>query len=399
MKRVFKGVLVLVLLAAVSFGVFAGGQQEAVPGVTEDSIKIGTFQAMSGPVASIGVPVANGLEAYFNHVNANGGVYGRSIDLIVADDQFNPGKTTVEVKRLIESDNVFALVAGLGTPGCLAVMDYVNESGVPFVYQASGSSRLAVPPKEFVFPVQPNYLVEGNVAVRYLAETKGAKKIAIVYRNAEDGKEEYESVKEAIKLYDAELVEAIAIDPTATDFATEINKLSAADADAVIVMLFNPQTPPFVKQAKQYGITEPTYLLTYANAAVTFMQLAEEAAEGVECMAWVDVDFTDEDFEPFLIYQETFPGEIPNAYALAGMVAAELFVHALDMAGENLSRADLVDALEKLNDWSGDLGKGITYGEYSADDNTCRLGKQSMYVLKVKDGVWEHEADWVYYQD
>ena len=278
-------------------------------------------------------------------------------------------------------------------------MDYVNESGVPFVYQASGSSRLAVPPKEFVFPVQPNYLVEGNVAVRYLAETKGAKKIAIVYRNAEDGKEEYESVKEAIKLYDAELVEAIAIDPTATDFATEINKLSAADADAVIVMLFNPQTPPFVKQAKQYGITEPTYLLTYANAAVTFMQLAEEAAEGVECMAWVDVDFTDEDFEPFLIYQETFPGEIPNAYALAGMVAAELFVHALDMAGENLSRADLVDALEKLNDWSGDLGKGITYGEYSADDNTCRLGKQSMYVLKVKDGVWEHEADWVYYQD
>ncbi len=399
MKRVFKGLLVLVLLSAVSFGVFAGGQQEAVPGVTEDSIKVGTFQAMSGPVASIGVPVANGLNAYFNYVNARGGVYGRKIDLIVADDQFNPGKTTVEVKRLIESDNVFALVAGLGTPGCLAVMDYVNESGVPFVYQASGSSRLAVPPKEFVFPVQPNYLVEGNVAVRYLAEVKGAKRIAIVYRNAEDGKEEFESVKEAIKLYDAKLVEAIAIDPTATDFATEVNKLSAANADAVIVMLFNPQTPPFVKQAKQYGITKPTYLLTYANAAVTFMQLAEEAAEGVESMAWVDVDFTDTTFEPFQMYQETFPGEIPNAYALAGMVAAELFVHALEMAGENLSRADLVDALEKLSDWSGQLGKGITYKPYSADDNTCRLGKQSMYVLKVKDGVWTREADWVYYQD
>ena len=98
MKRVFKGVLVLVLLAAVSFGVFAGGQQEAVPGVTEDSIKIGTFQAMSGPVASIGVPVANGLEAYFNHVNANGGVYGRSIDLIVADDQFNPEKLPLRLR-------------------------------------------------------------------------------------------------------------------------------------------------------------------------------------------------------------------------------------------------------------------------------------------------------------
>jgi branched-chain amino acid transport system substrate-binding protein len=400
MKKLFKGVFVAALLCVLSAAAFAGGQQEAVTGVTDDEITIGTFQAMSGPVASIGVPVANGLEAYFNHVNANGGVYGRQINLIIADDQFNPGKTTVEVKRLVESDGVFAMIAGLGTGGNLAVMDYLNDGGVPFVYQASGSSKLAVPPKEFIFPVQPNYLVEGNVMVRYLAEEKKAKRIAIVYRNAEDGIEEYESVKKAMKLYDAELVEAIAVDPTATDFATEINKLNAAKPDAIIVMLFNPQTPPFVKQAKQYGITEPTYLLSYPNASVTFMALAEEAAENVECMAWVDVDFTDEDFEPFKIYQETQgEGVIPNAFAVAGMVAAELFVEALTIAGPSLSRESLVKALEGFNDWNGQLGKGISYKSYDADDNTCRLGKQSMYVLKVKESVWVRHADWIYYAD
>lgn len=400
MKKLVKGLFIAALICAVSAAVFAGGEQEAVTGVTEDEITIGTFQAMSGPVASIGVPVANGLEAYFNHVNANGGIYGRKINLIIADDQFNPGKTTVEVKRLVESDGVFAMVAGLGTPGNLAVMDYLNESGVPFVYQASGSSRLAVPPKEFVFPVQPNYLVEGNVMVRYLAEEKKAKRIAIVYRNAEDGIEEYESVKNAIKLYDSELVAEIAVDPTATDFATEVNKLNAANPDAIIVMLFNPQTPPFVKQAKQYGITEPTYLLSYPNAAVTFMALAEEAAENVECMAWVDVDFTDEDFEPFRIYQETHgEGEIPNAFAVAGMVAAELFVEALNLAGPTLTRESLVKALESFNDWNGALGKGISYKTFNEADNTCRLGKQSMYVLKVKDSVWVRHADWIYYAD
>lgn len=408
MKRLSKGLLAAMLFCLLTTAVFANGQQEAASegiigdttGVNEDSIKLGTFQAMSGPVASIGVPVANGLEAYFNHVNANGGIYGRQIELIIADDQFNPGKTTVEVKRLVESDDVFALVAGLGGPGNLAVMDYINEAGVPYIYQACGSSRLAVPPKEYIFPVQPNYLVEGNVMVRYLAEIKDAKRIAIVYRNDEDGNAEYDSVKSAMDLYDAELVEAIAVDPTATDFATEINRLSAADPDAVIVMMFNPQTPPFIKQAKQYGITEPTYLLSYPNASVTFMTLAEEAAEGVECMAWVDVDFTDTEFEPFKIYQETHgEDEIPNAFAVAGMVAAELMVESLTLAGPELTREALVDALEGLNDWSGQLGKGITYGEYSADDMTCRLGKQSMYVLKVEEGMWAYHEDWIYYAD
>lgn len=400
MKKFSKGFFVFALLCLFSAAVFAGGQQEAVTGVSDDEITIGTFQAMSGPVASIGVPVANGLEAYFNHVNENGGIYGRKINMIVADDQFNPGKTTVEVKRLVESDGIFAMVAGLGTPGNLAVMDYLNENEVPYIYQASGSSKLAVPPKKYIFPVQPNYLVEGNVMVRYLAEEKGAKRIAIVYRNAEDGIEEYDSVKKAISLYDAELVAEIAVDPTATDFATEVNKLNSASPDAVIVMLFNPQTPPFIKQAKQYGMTDQTYLLSYPNASVVFTQLAGEDAEGVECMAWVDVDFTDMDFEPFKIYQATHgEGEIPNAFAIAGMVAAELFTEALTLAGKNLTKDSLIKALESLNNWSGQLGKGIGYKTFNESDITCRLGKQSMYVLKVKEGVWTSYADWIYYAD
>ncbi len=92
-------------------------------------------------------------------------------------------------------------------------------------------------------------------------------------------------------------------------------------------------------------------------------------------------------------------GEIPNAFAVAGMVAAELFVEALTLAGPDLTREALVEALEGFNDWNGQLGKGISYKAFDAGDNSCRLGKQSMYVLKVKGGVWERHADWLYYAD
>ncbi|HOJ94577.1 MAG TPA: ABC transporter substrate-binding protein, partial [Fervidobacterium nodosum] len=88
-------------------------------GVYNDKVVIGTFQALSGPYAVIGQEMTKGMKAYFNWVNNRGGVYGRKIELIVADDQLNPAKTVVEVKRLVEQDKVFAIVGGLGTYGCL----------------------------------------------------------------------------------------------------------------------------------------------------------------------------------------------------------------------------------------------------------------------------------------
>jgi len=109
-----KKLLLSVLFVTIVFSfVFAEN------GVYPDKIVIGSFQALSGPVAPIGISMRKGMDAYFNWVNANGGINGRKIEFIVADDAFNPSKTVVEVKRLVEQDKVFAIVGGLGTPGCL----------------------------------------------------------------------------------------------------------------------------------------------------------------------------------------------------------------------------------------------------------------------------------------
>lgn len=388
MKKVLLLVLSIVLMMSFVF---------AEDGVTDTEIKIGTFQAMSGPVAVIGQSVANGMNAYFNYINENGGVYGRKINLIVADDQFNPAKTTVEVKRMIENDKVFALVGGLGTPGNLAVMDYVNEKKVPYVYQASGSSLLAIPPKKYIFPVQPNYTLEGNIVMNYLVKTKRSKKIAIVYRNDDAGKEFLKSALETLKdKYGMKPVETIAINPTVNDFSTEITKLIAKQPDAIAVMLFIPQSVNFVKQAKQYGLKRQKYVLTYANSDTSYIYLAKDAAEGVEAMAWVNVDFSKPDLKPFQIYKKYY-NQMPNAYAIAGMIAAEVFVEGLQRAGKDLTRENLVKALESMNKWSGMLAHEITYKPYDPNDNTCRLGKQSMYVLRVRKGVWTQMTNWIYY--
>ncbi len=407
--RITAAALVLLLVAGVALA--TGTQETAEPegaattapapgdetaGITEDEVLVGSFQALSGPVAAIGVPVKNGMEAYFNFVNAQGGVNGRQINLLVADDAFDPSRTTVEVKRLVESDGVFGLVGGLGTPGNLAIMDYVVEQQVPYVYQASGSGLLTNPPKEYIFGVQPNYTTEGTLMAKYLVEEKGAQNIAIVYRNLDDGKELAESVRESLAEYGQELVADIAIDPSAQDFSANLIQLNQAQPDAIIVGLFVPQSANFIKQAKELGLTEQNYLLTYSNADATFVTLAEGQAEGAEAMAWVDVDFTETEQMLFQIYDASFPGEIPNAYAVAGMIAAEVFTEGLERAGRDLTRSGYVEALETLDRFTGAIAEGITYTEFDANDPLSRIGKRSMYVLKVEDGVFARAHGWIY---
>ncbi|MFW5737770.1 MAG: ABC transporter substrate-binding protein [Spirochaetota bacterium] len=407
--RIAAAALALLLVAGVAFA--TGTQETAEPegaattapapgdetaGITDDEILVGSFQALSGSVAAIGVPVKNGMEAYFNFVNAQGGVNGRQVNLLVADDAFDPSRTTVEVKRLVESDNVFALVGGLGTPGNLAIMDYVEEQQVPYVYQASGSGLLTNPPKEYIFGVQPNYTTEGTLMAKYLVEEKGAENIAVVYRNLDDGQELAESVRESLAEYGQELVADIAIDPSAQDFSANLVQLNQAQPDAIIVGLFVPQSANFIKQAKELGLTDQNYLLTYSNADATFVTLAEGQAEGAEAMAWVDVDFTETEQMLFQIYDASFPGEIPNAYAVAGMIAAEVFTEGLERAGRDLTRSSYVEALETLDLFTGAIAEGITYTDFDASDPLSRIGKRSMYVLKVEDGVFARANDWIY---
>ncbi|HAA85743.1 MAG TPA: ABC transporter substrate-binding protein [Kosmotogaceae bacterium] len=388
-----KRVLVFLTIAMVVLGSFVFAED----GVYEDKVVIGSFQALSGPVAPIGVSMRKGMDAYFNWVNNTGGVYGRNIDLIVVDDQFSPSKTVVEVRRLVEEDKVFSIVGGLGSPGCLAVMDYLNDRGVPFVYQGSGSSILAIPPKEYIFTVQPHYTTEGQIAAKYMMETLGAKRVAIIYRADDAGREGLNSMSKWLldNGYPAALVAKMPVDPNKVTFDSEILKLLELGVDAVYLLMWIPQSPNFLMQAQEYGL-DATLVGSYANPDITLIYLAGQAAEGFQSLAWVAADPEDEGFLEYIkIYQETFPGEIPNAYAAAGFIAAEVFTEALRRAGENPTREKLVDALETMKGWSGLITPEITYSAFDEEDNFCRSGVLQMYVMEVRNQEWVTLHDWI----
>lgn len=353
-------------------------------GVYNNKVVIGTFQALSGPYAIIGQEMTKGMKAYFNWINKRGGIFGRKIELIVADDQLNPAKTVVEVKRLVEQDKVFAIVGGLGTYGCLAVMDYLEQNKVPFVYQGAGTSKLVIPPKKYIFGVQPDYTLEGTLIAKYVSEIANFKAPAIVYMNNDIGLEGYAAFKEKLSDYKKQTVAEISYNPADTDYSGLVVKLIEKNPDVIVIYGLLTDTVRWVKTIKDYGL-KSKIITIYPNADPSFITLAGSYAEGVIFTGWVPLatpdrpEFVRDYQRAFSIFQESYPKQNMSSYAVAGFIAAEVFTEGLIRAGKNLTREGLVKALESFKNWNGILAKDITWGP------NLRRGKSSMYFMTVKN--------------
>ena len=161
-------VAVLAVLALVAAGCGSSssstGASSSVPGVTKTTITFGTHQPLTGPAAPGYSEIAPASQAFFNYVNANGGVYGRKITLIIKDDAYNPTNTVNVVHQLVLQNNVFGTFEGLGTPTHTKVVAFLNASKVPDVFVASGcpcwDNGSSQP---YTFGWQPNYTIEGKI--------------------------------------------------------------------------------------------------------------------------------------------------------------------------------------------------------------------------------------------
>ena len=147
------------------------------PGVTADTIKIGSWGPLSGPAAPWAA-VLHGMNAYFQHINASGGINGRKVQFIYRDDQYSPAKTPAVVRELVEKEQVFAIVGGIGTANGRAVADYLEQQGVPFFTPASGDRFWSEGGKKNIYTVFPKYVNEGEILGNYAAKELKAKKIA-----------------------------------------------------------------------------------------------------------------------------------------------------------------------------------------------------------------------------
>src|SRR5512134_3620807 len=190
----------VVLAVALSVGIpSALGGSAADPGVGSTTILIGGTSPLTGPAASY-ASVARGTKAYFDSVNAKGGVAKRKIEYRIVDDAYNPAQPVQAVRRLVEQDQVFAVFNSHGTESNLAIRDYLNQAGVPHLFTASGATTWGRDAAKYPWTIgfQPSYAAEGLVYGQYLARTQKKARIAVLFQNDDYGKDLLANLKRGL---------------------------------------------------------------------------------------------------------------------------------------------------------------------------------------------------------
>ncbi|MFO7968928.1 MAG: ABC transporter substrate-binding protein [Bacillota bacterium] len=350
-----------------------GGTISNDQGVTDTSILVGNTAAVTGAFAPVGVPFNDAIKAVFEEVNENGGIDGREIEFISYNDEFNANKGSTFTETLVEQDNVFSLVGHFGTPTVSATVDYIQDTGVPMVYAATGINALYFEESvgNPVMAVQPIYLTDGRImAARALTEEvygfnsdraiADDAKIGVLYTNDDVGN----SIKEGIEIE----MDVLGIDPERVEYiVTSIDTMSSAITDlffknvdvAILAMNQEPFGEALSEMADQ-NLRIPVFT-SYVNADPSYLN-PDEFSENrpIFTNAWVDVfsaegqaavgEFANTILAADFLDEETKTAYMTNSYAIAGYIAAKVFVEGLERVaanGEELNWDTYIAAMEE----------------------------------------------------
>jgi branched-chain amino acid transport system substrate-binding protein len=251
----------------------------ADPGISPTAIVIGGTSPLTGPAASY-ASVARGAKAYFEFVNAAGGVNKRKLDYRIVDDAYNPAQTVQAVRRLVEQDRVFAVFNTLGTESNLAIRDYLNQVKVPQLFVASGATTWGRDAAKYPWTIgfQPSYAAEGLVYGQYIARTKKKAKVAVLFQNDDYGKDLLASLKLGLGRSGSKVVAAEAYQVTSPDVGSQIAKLKASGANVLCIFA----TPTFAIQAYVFANRlgwKPLVINNAVSGTSNIMVLASEGGK------------------------------------------------------------------------------------------------------------------------
>jgi branched-chain amino acid transport system substrate-binding protein len=366
------------------------------PGITDTEIILGSHFALSGTYGAAYAPVIAGTKAYFNYVNAEeGGVCGRQIVLKVEDDQYDPAHAVEATRKLVEQDEVFAMVANLGTAAHSAVWEYLNEEGVPDLWIMTGAHKWAADPvaHPWSIAILPDYYVEGAIVGKYISENMPGKKVGIFYQNDDYGKDELAGLKNGLDPDKNELVSEQSYESTAVDIRSQITNMKNAGVEVVHGACIPGHCAQAVKAAQQMG-WDVQFFIGYVNSdEAMFMYASPEAMEGVITLqANKMADWTD---DPAIAEHHRIMSEYgdvpPGNFTVVGQVAAELTVDALSRTCDNLTREGLMDAIYDFKDYQGDLSlPGITM-TLSPTDHLSFEAMKMLRATVTEDGKGKYE--------
>ncbi|MFT3800180.1 MAG: ABC transporter substrate-binding protein [Burkholderiaceae bacterium] len=367
----------LALSAAYSLSVSAFAADHYGPGVTDTEIKIGQTAPYSGPSSSYSV-VGRMHSAYFRMLNeTQGGINGRKVINLATDDGMSPPKTVEVTRKLVEEEQVLAMIGSVGTASQVAVQKYLNQKKVPQLVLYASSPTLH-DPKNFPFtmPFSFAYNIEGSIYGSYLRKERPRAKVAVLYLNDDFGKSYLRGFKAALEDRADMIVKETSYEASEPTVDSQIVQLESSGADTFFAFVLNKAGAQAIRKIGSSG-WKPFYVTSFPSSSITSVLTPAGLgnATGVISSQWFkspgDPAWNDDPaMRKYLAFMAQYmpgddPGDTTSVYAYLG---AQLTALALQRCGNELTRENLIRQMQAIHGVDLDLLLPGVQVNYSRDD-------------------------------
>jgi branched-chain amino acid transport system substrate-binding protein len=356
-----RGILLASLVLGFAIGANpAAAQKKYDLGATDSEIKIGNIMPYSGPLSAYAL-IGRTQAAFFNKINAEGGINGRKITFISYDDGFSPPKTVEQARKLVESDEVLLIFQSLGTPTNNAIRPYMNQKKVPQLFVATGATQFGER-KNFPWTMgwQPTYQTEARIYAKYILQNLPQGKIGVLYQNDDSGRDYLKGLHDGLgeEATKRMIVAELPYEPSDPTVDRQIVTLKTMGAD----IFFNEASPKFaaqaIKRAAEIGWKPVQFLASISNSVGSVLKPAGlEASTGILSTNYLK-DATDPTWkdDPALkewvaFMDKYFPeGDKSSTFSVYGYLTAQTMVQVLKQCGDELTRENVMKQAANLKD-------------------------------------------------
>lgn len=384
--RYYAGLLGATAIALLTTG---AGAADAVRGVTDTEIVVGTVTDLSGVTAVDGVNSSNAVRLAFDDANAAGGVNGRTIRYIVEDSQYLVARAVQAMNKLLNSDNVFFTIQDSGTSMNNATMEMAHDKGVPKLLPLSAAVSMYDPPDRLKFAMFPSNVQLMRAGVKYFVENKGKKAVCALYNDTDFGRDVLNGAVDQLKTMNMTLVTTATDKPTDIAFNATLAKLQQANCDLVVLGTLVKDTTIILTQARQLG-WNVDFLGQFATYETSIAQLPGGISEGFYSMSPSLFAYPDDprpEVHELLARYHAKYGIDFNYNGESSYAATQLALEALKRAGRDLTLDTLIAGMESIDSFTDVFGTTYSFGPNQ------HHGNSKGFLSVVKDGRWVPVSD------
>jgi ABC-type branched-subunit amino acid transport system substrate-binding protein len=355
-----------------------GSAADLDSGLTEVSVKVGAALPMTGPLAQIGEDIKATLSASFAEINSRGGIYGRRFELLVEDSRGEPAQTLEATRRLIETENVFALVGCFEPGDSRAVNQLIERSRVPLIGPVTLSPRLSIPPNPYIFYLLPTFGDQARSLVDFVNSRSNGKaaRLGVIYADSDFDRDALAGVKAQAEIYSLAVVAEEGFKAGSFAAAEVVRRLDDKKADYVLFFGDAQSIAALAAEMERVKMKAPLLSSVVMIGRGAFALPASVAAETF--LAYPAALPNQSDFAEFISLMQKSGGPLRSpAFQSVAFASTKVFYEAVKLSGKQLDRATLLRSLEQLQDFKTGVLPPVTFGP------NRRIGSTGSYIVRV----------------